>query len=141
MHYPITISPPLMLQLRKVLSLTDQETLLDITAFGDVFIQRQLDIPNTHEHILYSFTDGTISNVSELVAEHGLPPVSLDLGDQWYQFNAQAMLKDDGLALAEGECFGFIQPTFEGGDYGPHNIHIVKITDYISDLLPRLTHT
>ncbi len=140
MHYPITLNAELMLQLRTILALTPQEEVLDITAFGDLFIQRKLDVPAAAQRLHYSFTDGTITDVSDLIAEHGLPPVSLDLGDEWYQFNAQAMLKEEGLTLADGECFGFIQPTFEGGDYGPHNIHIVKMMDYITSLLPRLTH-
>lgn len=140
MHYPITLNATLVSQLRTAFALTPQDTLLDITAFGDVFIQRKVDVPSTTRHLLYSATDGTISDVSDLIAEHGLPPVSLDLGDEWYQFNAQAMLKEDGFTLAEDECFGFIQPTSEGGDYGPHNIHIVKIIDYVTARLPNLTH-
>lgn len=140
MHYPITLNAALMSQLRAAFALTPQDTLLDITAFGDVFVQRKVDVPAATQHLLYSITDGTITDVSDLITEHGLPPVSLDLGDEWYQFNAQAMLKEDGLTLADDECFGFIQPTFEGGDYGPHNIHIVKIIDYVTSRLPNLTH-
>ncbi|HEY7771761.1 MAG TPA: T6SS immunity protein Tdi1 domain-containing protein [Marinagarivorans sp.] len=139
MHYPITLSNSLDQQLRTLLKLAPSDKILAITAFGDTFIQGTSE--GRTRHLLYSFTDGTRSDVTELIAEHGLPPVSLDLGDEWYQLSAQALLHADGLRLAEDECFGFKQPIFEGGDYGPDNIEVVKIVAYQRSLLPKLQHT
>lgn len=136
MHYPITLTKPLDQQLHELLPLSEHDKILAITAFGDTFVQIKSN--GTTEYLLYSFTDGTISDVTDLIAEHGLPPVSLDLGDEWYQLSAQAMLHAEGLRLASGECFGFKQPVFEGGDYGPDNIETVKIVAYQSALLPTL---
>lgn len=133
MDYPITLTPELSHSIAQVLKLPEGSQILDITAFGDVFIKNEEAI------VLYSFTDGTISDVSELVDEFGLPPVHLDLGDEWYQVSAQAMLLEKGHTLAHDECFSFKQALYNEGVYGPENITTIKILDYYAEQLPQLT--
>jgi hypothetical protein len=134
MHYPLQITATLSTQLQKIWQYDVNAKLLDITAFGDFFIQ----LPNG-TIVLYSLTDGQIIEVTELVEEFGLPPVNLDLGDEWYQLSAQALLKEQNEALAEDQCFAFITPLFNEetpGVYGPENIEMVTITEYHQRLRP-----
>ncbi|WP_053981696.1 hypothetical protein [Marinagarivorans algicola] len=135
MYYPITLSPELALTITQTLKLPRDSQILDITAFGDIFIQTGPTVT------LYSFTDGTISDVSDLIEEFGLPPVNLDLGDQWYQVSAQAMLHEKQYILNSDECFCFKQALYNEGVYGPENIIVIKILDYYAQRLQQLTRT
>ncbi len=98
---------------------------LDITPFGDFFIKAA-----DGKYFLYSLTNGEVEDVSESIEEHGLPPVSIELGDEWYQLDAQAILMEEGLELGDNQCFGFKRPLFVGGEYSPDNIEIVDIVSY-----------
>ena len=101
-----------------------QGEILDITAFGDLFIRE-------NNRVIYiSITDGTIEDVSELVAELGLPPVSLDLGDQWYQLSTQYELAEQGWQLNNEECFAFKTALFANGDYALENVQCRNIIAY-----------
>lgn len=135
MNYSIKITPKLAQAIIQTLKLPQNSHILDITAFGDVFVK----IANTID--LYSFTDGTISDVTDLIAEFGLPPANLDLGDQWYQLSAQALLYENHYTLADDECFSFKQPLYKEGIYGPENITVIKILDYYAQRLSQLSHT
>lgn len=134
MDYPIIITPQITATLQALWGYNNNAVLLDITAFGDFFIR----LPNNHVN-LYSITDGSISDVTELVAEFGLPPVNLDLGDEWYQLGAQALLKQTKMVLPEGYCFGFKVPLFSQesvGIYGPENIEVIAIEQYHQRVMP-----
>lgn len=135
MHYRITLSPEQALTIIQTLKLAEDSQILDITAFGDIFVKTNQTVT------LYSFTDGTISDVSDLIEEFGLPPVHLDLGDQWYQVSAQAMLHEKQYVLSPDECFCFKQALYEEGVYGPENITVIKILDYYTERLQQLTRT
>ena len=121
-------------RIKQIWSLPSAAKVLDMTPFGDFFVQVEDGI------YLYSLTDGQINNVSDDVAEHGLPPVDIALGDEWYQLDAQIMLKEDGLSLAAQQCFGIKQPVFQDGDYGPDNKALMDIYDYhqtVCDILAK----
>jgi len=124
MSYVIDVSCIDCEKIKSIWGFASGAKILDITPFGDFFVQIDDDI------FLYSLTDGEISNVSDAIAEHGLPPVEIALGDEWYQLDAQSMLKEDGLTLGPDQCFGFKDLVFKGGEYGPHNIEIVDLYDY-----------
>lgn len=133
MHYQITICPLLCEQIRSTWNLKANTEILEITAFGDFFVR------NHHGCIeLYSLTDGEILDVTELVTEYGLPPVNLDLGDEWYQLSTQNALKEEHKELNAQQCFSFITPLFKGGIYGPDNITIEPIEQYHQRLKPLL---
>lgn len=129
MHYIISTTPALIHNILSVLQREPSDKILDITAFGDIFIQTDNGI------IFYNFTDGTISNVTDLIDEFGLPPVNLDLGDQWYQVSAQALLHENHFTLQANECFGFVVALNNDGVYGPENIKAVNLIDYYTQRL------
>lgn len=135
MNYSINLTPKRVQNILQVLKLPNDSQILDVTAFGDVFVKTENTIT------LYSFTDGTISDVSDLIEEFGLPPANLDLGDQWYQLSAQAMLHESHYTLADDECFCFKQALYKEGVYGPENITVIKILDYYTERLSQLTHS
>lgn len=101
--------------------------LLDATAFGDLFVK-------TAGKVFYlSVTDGKCENVSELIEEFGLPPVSINLGDEWYQLSAQQSIKEEKgstLHLKENYCLAFLEPVFLEGEYSTNNINSMEITAY-----------
>ena len=128
MHHSLELPPTIQEQLLKIWQIPKDSEILDITAFGDLFIQHNTEGKTTIE--LISLTDGKREEVTELVEEFGLPPVSLDLGDEWYQLSALNSLQEFGLKLDHSQCFAFIQPVFKGGDYGPENIQAEDIVAY-----------
>lgn len=95
-----------------------------MTAFGDLFVR----LGETYK--LYSLTDGTVADVTSEINEYGLPPVSFELGDEWYQLDAQAALKEEGKTLEEGQCFGFDTPLYQDGEYSLDNISVKEILAY-----------
>lgn len=134
MHYPLQITATLSQQLQNLWQYDAKAKLLDITAFGDFFIEL-----SDGTIYLYSLTDGQIIETTELIEEFGLPPVNLDLGDEWYQLSAQSLLKSQNRALTEGQCFAFITPLFiddNPGLYGPENIEVISILEYHQRLQP-----
>ncbi len=133
MEFSLEITPDLIATAQAVGLIRQGETLLEVTPFGDAFIERG-------EHIyLISFTDGFIEDVTELAADFGLPPEHLDLADEWYQLGTLGDLKAQGLTLEHGQCFGFITPLSKGGDYGPENVTTFTISEYWQDRFLGLT--
>ncbi len=112
-------------EIMSVWGVPENSELLDITPFGDFFI-----LDSEGKYFLYSLTNGEVEDVSELIEEHGLPPVSIELGEEWYQLDAHAVLLEDGLELGDNQCFGFKQPLFMGGGYSPDNIEVMDIVSY-----------
>ncbi|HZW06652.1 MAG TPA: DUF1851 domain-containing protein [Phycisphaerales bacterium] len=37
----------------------------------------------------------------------------------------------EGLMLAKGQCYGFVQPPVLGGDYTPENLRPIDLVDYV----------
>ncbi len=112
-------------EIMSIWGISESSELLDMTPFGDFFI-----LDSEGKYFLYSLTNGEIVDVSELIEEHGLPPVSIELGEEWYQLDAHAVLLENGLELGDNQCFGFKQPLFKGGEYGPDNIDVVDVVNY-----------
>jgi len=133
MHYTIKTTPDTLEHLKALWGFDASAKILDITAFGDFFVQTP-----SGSITLVSLTDGKLEDVSELIAELGLPPVSVELGDEWYQLDAQAALNESGITLSLNQCFGFEKPLFIEGEYGPENINVYDICEYhtrIHDLI------
>lgn len=112
-------------EIMSIWGVPENSEFLDITPFGDFFIKSP-----EGTYFLYSLTNGEIEDVSESIEEHGLPPVSIELGDEWYQLDAQAILMEEGLELGDNQCFGFKLPLFLDGEYSPDNIELVDIASY-----------
>lgn len=112
-------------EIMSIWGVPENSEFLDMTPFGDFFVKS-----SAGKYFLYSLTNGEIEDVSELIEEHGLPPVSIELGEEWYQLDAHAVLLEEGLVLDDNQCFGFKQPIFMGGEYSPDNIEVVDIASY-----------
>lgn len=125
MHYTIKTSADTITYLKTLWGFDASAKILDITAFGDLFVQI-----STGGITLVSLTDGKIEDVSELVEELGLPPASVELGDEWYQLDAQAALNESGLSLDPDQCFSFAKPLFLNGEYQSDNIKVCDINEY-----------
>lgn len=125
MHYNVKTSADTIVHLKTLWGFDASARILDITPFGDLFVQE----PNAGI-TLVSLTDGKLENVSELVEELGLPPVSVELGDEWYQLDAQAALNESGIKLDQDQCFSFVQALFLNGEYQSDNIEVYDINEY-----------
>jgi len=129
MEFSLDITPELIATAQSVGIIHSDDRLLEVTPFGDAFIERNQQI------YFLSFTDGFIEDVTELAADYGLPPEHLDLADEWYQLSTLSDLKAQGLTLEHGQCFGFITPLNKGGDYSPDNVTTFKLEDYWQERL------
>lgn len=136
MKYKIEIDTSIEAELIKIWGLPTDSKILDVTPFGDFFAR----LPDTTV-ILISATDGEVKNVTKEINEFGLPPVEIELGDEWYQLDAQAGLEEEGFKLNSAECFGFKQPLFLGGDYSPENIETINICNYHSSVFKLYSQT
>ena len=123
--YQVDINQDIKNKLKTIWSLDDNTEILDITPFGDLFIQI-----SPEEIHLISATDGQIVNVTDDVLEFGLPPVELALGDEWYQLGTQSILKEEGYHLEANMCFGFKKALFLGGEYSIENVEVFDISQY-----------
>lgn len=124
MKLSLSVSDELKQKLGHIWTLSPPEEIIEITSFGDFFVRKD------DEYFLYSLTDGEVQDVTNLINEHGLPPVSIELGDEWYQLDALSALEDIGLSLDEGQCFGFIIDLDSGGDYSLDNIEKKYLEEY-----------
>lgn len=124
MSFSIALSSELIEQIKALWGLSSNVDVLEMTAFGDFFVQEG------ENYLLYSLTDARISDVSVEIKEYGLPPVSFELGDEWYQLDAQAALKEDGSSLGPNQCFGFVSSLSDGGEYSLDNISVMDILEY-----------
>ncbi len=111
--------------LKTIWSLDTNTKILDITPFGDLFIQVSAEEIN-----LISVTDGQVVDVTQDVLEFGLPPVEIALGDEWYQLSTQSILKEEEYQLEPNTCFGFKKALFLGGEYTIENVEVVNIVQY-----------
>ncbi|NRB38561.1 MAG: hypothetical protein HRU20_08855 [Pseudomonadales bacterium] len=134
MNYQIKLNASNHQRLKQVWQLSDDKQILDITAFGDFFVKAA-----DEKCWFYNITDGEKTDVTELIQEHGLPPVLVELGGDWYQLDALSGLTEDGWILQEHQCLGFKQPLFEGGEYQDGNIAVMDFFVYQQRLADLLT--
>lgn len=124
MSFSISLPSSLGQELAQLWELPEGDQVIEMTTFGDFFVQ------HGEAFLFYSLTDATISDVTSQVQEFGLPPVSIELGDEWYQLDAKAALDEQEVHLKDGQCFGFKQPLYEGGEYSLENIELVDMLKY-----------
>lgn len=124
MEFSLNLTPEIIQTAMDIGLIHPHDRLLEVTPFGDVFIERDERI------YLLSFTDGFIEDVSELANDFGLPPEHLDLADEWYQLGTLGDLKSHGLTLEQGQCFGFVTPLNQGGEYSPNNVATFALGEY-----------
>lgn len=125
MIFKVTLSETDIDALKTIWGVPEHDDIIEVTAFGDFFTKSP-----SGEYTLYCLTDGEIKSVTAEVKEHGLPPVEIALGDEWYQLDAQNMLKEAGEQLGDHEVFAFTSPVFLGGEYGPDNVSVENICLY-----------
>lgn len=133
MNYHISLAADAHTKIKQIWSLAADSNILDITAFADFFVQ----YANGNIEF-YNITEGEKIDVSDLVAEHGLPPVSIELGGEWYQLDAFSAVVEDGWTWSEQQCLGFKQPLFEAGEYTAENMAVMDIIDYHTTLAAKL---
>lgn len=129
MNYQISLSTADKEKIKQIWSLPTDSTILDITAFADFFVQYadgSIDF--------YNITEGEKTDVSELIAEHGLPPTAIELGGDWYQLDALSAVLEAGWSWQQQECLGFKQPLFADGEYQAENMAVMDIFTYHSRL-------
>ena len=126
MSFSISLSDSQKQALKRIWELPDSVEIIEMTAFGD-FFSKEGDC-----YFFNSLTDACRQEVTAEINEFGLPPVSVELGDEWYQLDAQSALDEEGIELSEGQCFGFMTPLYQGGDYALENIEVKKILEYHS---------
>lgn len=125
MQYQVALDEDSKTRLKNIWLIDEQSDILDMTAFADFFVRNK-----EGAIFFYNVTDGEKIDVTTLVNEHGLPPVSIELGGDWYQLDALTGLFEGGCNLQTFECFGFALPLFAGGEYQAENIHVMDIFSY-----------
>ena len=134
MNYQISLSAEQQTELKNLWGIDDKAQILDVTAFADFFVKNEDGSCD-----FYNISDGEKIDVSELVAEYGLPPVNIDLGADWYHLDTVAGLTEDGWQWSGTQCLGFIKPLFAGGEYEGENMAVMELFDYHQQLAKALT--
>ena len=136
MNYQISLNSDVEEKIKQIWALAADSRILDVTAFADFFVQH-----GNGKIDFYNITEGEKTDVSDLVAEHGLPPVSIELGGDWYQLDALSAVIEAGWTWSEQQCLGFNVALFSGGDYSAENMAVMDIIDYHRTAAKQLNFT
>jgi hypothetical protein len=99
---------------------------LKMSKFGDLFMAL-----GDERVYLLDVSAGTLTKVGESPQEFEQKVEEGDNAIAWFLVPLIDRLKERGLMLLDGQCYGLRQPTALGGKYSFQNICVVTITDYL----------